>query len=426
MRFELHEEQARAPGLPVIKVIGLGGGGSNAVDYMAQQQVQGVEFICANTDAQALENLSVPVRIQLGASGLGAGARPEKGREAAMQDLDKIRQHLQGTDMLFITAGMGGGTGTGAAPVVAQAAREMGILTVGVVSRPFYFERRSEVAEEGIRQLREFVDSLIVIPNDKLIKVLGGNMKLTDGFNKANAVLHGAVQGVSELITRPGLINVDFEDVRTVMSCQGYALMGVGVASGEDRAVKAAEAAINNPLLEDVRVEDARGVLVNVTAGPDLTLSEWDDVGNLIESLADQSAEVIVGTSIDETLEGELRVTVVATGLESAGEAKMEMPSARRRRRQPEPQPQPAPVQPEQPVGPTVNVAQPEPAPEPVRSEPVRPEPIRPVPQPEPQVPPVNGPVNTTLGGTGTTGDPLPLEVGNYLDIPTFLRKQAN
>ncbi|WP_294945414.1 cell division protein FtsZ, partial [Sulfurivirga sp.] len=273
MRFELHEEQARAPGLPVIKVIGLGGGGSNAVDYMAQQQVQGVEFICANTDAQALENLSVPVRIQLGASGLGAGARPEKGREAAMQDLDKIRQHLQGTDMLFITAGMGGGTGTGAAPVVAQAAREMGILTVGVVSRPFYFERRSEVAEEGIRQLREFVDSLIVIPNDKLIKVLGGNMKLTDGFNKANAVLHGAVQGVSELITRPGLINVDFEDVRTVMSCQGYALMGVGVASGEDRAVKAAEAAINNPLLEDVRVEDARGVLVNVTAGPDLTLS---------------------------------------------------------------------------------------------------------------------------------------------------------
>ncbi len=337
MRFDLQEEHVHVPGMPVIKVIGLGGGGSNAVNYMIKKHVEGVEFICANTDAQALQMLEVPHRIQLGKSGLGAGARPEKGREAAMQDMDEIRKHLEETDMVFITAGMGGGTGTGAAPVVAQLAREMGVLTVGVVSRPFRFERRHRVADEGIRELSEHVDSLIVVPNDKLIKVLGGDFKLAHAFDYANEVLHGAVQGIAELITRPGLINVDFEDVRTVMSCRGYALMGVGVASGENRALVATEKAINNPLLEDVKIDGAQGVLVNVTAGPDLTMAEWDDVGNMIDQMADQHAEVIVGTSIDPAMEGELRVTVVATGLESAGEQAEAPISAARRRRKVEP-----------------------------------------------------------------------------------------
>jgi cell division protein FtsZ len=326
--------------MPVIKVVGLGGGGGNAVDYMVRNHVEGVDFIVANTDAQALNSLQAPIKIQLGKSGLGAGARPDKGREAAREALDEIREQLRDADMAFITAGMGGGTGTGAAPVVAQIAREMGILTVGVVSKPFKFERRDKVAEQGIAELRDNVDSLIVVPNDKLIQVLGGDFLMVKAFDYANEVLHGAVQGIAELITRPGLINVDFEDVRTVMSQQGYALMGVGTATGENRARAAAEKAIHNPLLEDVNVKGARGVLVNVTAGMDFTMQEWEEVGELVEDVAGPDSEVIVGTSIDPNMENELRVTVVATGLEYIGQ--QAAPQAGR------PRPQPQPVRTEQ------------------------------------------------------------------------------
>ncbi len=411
MRFELQEENVRTPGMPVIKVVGLGGGGGNAVEYMVRNRVEGVEFICANTDVQALNMLSVPTKIQLGESGLGAGAKPEKGREAAMQNIDALREHLRDADMVFITAGMGGGTGTGAAPVVAQVAKEMGVLTVGVVSRPFRFERRAAVAEEGIKALSEHVDSLIVIPNDKLIKVLGGDFVMTKAFDYANEVLHGAVQGIAELITRPGLINVDFEDVRTVMGCKGYALMGVGVASGEDRATAATQKAINNPLLEDVKIEGAKGVLVNVTAGPDLTIQEWDDVGNMIDQLADDNANVIVGTSIDENMEGELRVTVVATGLESAGEVQA-MPSAVRRR--PKAQPQPAPEEP---------VEQPERISQSQSEQP-------PVMELEPTVAPTGNAqpaaaARKVVNGEGWA-EPAQFGDAGFLDIPTFMRRQAD
>ncbi|HIQ40669.1 MAG TPA: cell division protein FtsZ [Sulfurivirga caldicuralii] len=411
MRFELREESVRTPGMPVIKVVGLGGGGGNAVEYMVRNRVEGVEFICANTDVQALNSLSVPVRIQLGESGLGAGAKPERGREAAMHNIDAIREHLRDADMVFITAGMGGGTGTGAAPVVAQVAREMGILTVGVVSRPFRFERRAQVAEEGIKALSEHVDSLIVIPNDKLIKVLGGDFVMTKAFDYANEVLHGAVQGIAELITRPGLINVDFEDVRTVMGCKGYALMGVGVATGEDRATAATQKAINNPLLEDVKIEGAKGVLVNVTAGPDLTMQEWDDVGNMIDQLADAQANVIVGTSIDEGMEGELRVTVVATGLESAGEAQA-VPSAVRRRAKVE----------EQPVEPQpAEVLEPAPQPQQVQT---------PVMDLEPPVPPTAATAQAGLAARRVANGDERADItqfgDGFLDIPTFMRRQAD
>ncbi len=420
MRFDLQEEHVHVPGMPVIKVIGLGGGGSNAVNYMIKKHVEGVEFICANTDAQALQMLEVPHRIQLGKSGLGAGARPEKGREAAMQDMDEIRKYLEETDMVFITAGMGGGTGTGAAPVVAQLAREMGVLTVGVVSRPFRFERRHRVADEGIRELSEHVDSLIVVPNDKLIKVLGGDFKLAHAFDYANEVLHGAVQGIAELITRPGLINVDFEDVRTVMSCRGYALMGVGVASGENRALVATEKAINNPLLEDVKIDGAQGVLVNVTAGPDLTMAEWDDVGNMIDQMADQHAEVIVGTSIDPAMEGELRVTVVATGLESAGEQAEAPVSAARRRRKVEPgveaEQEPPVVQ--QAASNAVTSEAPSLEKEEIQAQVLSGQPDSAAPQPvaaaHTRKKVANGP--DTFGGFGE----------GFLDIPTFLRRQAD
>ncbi len=322
MKFNLQETISDEAGMPKIMVIGLGGGGGNAVDYMVRSQVEGVEFICANTDVQALKKSTVATCIQLGANGLGAGANPEKGMEAAKENIEQVKETLRGADMVFITAGMGGGTGTGSAPVVAQAAREMGILTVGVVSRPFNFERRGKIADAGIEQLAEHVDSLITVPNDKLLKVLGRDFVLAKAFDYANEVLHGAVQGISELVTRPGMINVDFEDLRTVMTERGVAMMGVGHATGEDRAIKAAEKAIANPLLEDISVSGARGLLVNITSGLDFTLGEFNEVGDVIDQVASEDAKVIIGTSIDESMTDEIRVTVVATGLSEAGAAK--------------------------------------------------------------------------------------------------------
>lgn len=304
----------------VIKVIGVGGGGGNAVQHMVEAQVEGVDFICANTDAQALRNMTARTTLQLGASitkGLGAGANPEIGREAAMEDRERIAEALSGADMVFITAGMGGGTGTGAAPVVAEVAKELGILTVAVVTKPFPFEgnRRMRVANEGIAELSKYVDSLITIPNERLLSVLGKNVTLLDAFKAANDVLLDAVRGIAELITRPGLINVDFADVRTVMSEMGMAVMGSGSARGEGRAREAAERAIACPLLEDIDIAGARGILVNVTAGLDLSIGEFDEVGNAVRELASDDATVVVGTVIDPELEDELRVTVVATGL---------------------------------------------------------------------------------------------------------------
>jgi cell division protein FtsZ len=315
--FDLKETFNDGSGLPVIKVIGLGGGGGNAVEYMVRSEVEGVEFICANTDVQALNNLSLDNCIKLGSEGLGAGADPLKGMEAAKQNIEQVKEAISGADMLFITAGMGGGTGTGSAPVVAQAAREMGILTVGIVSKPFAFERRSKIAEAGIKELSASVDSLISVPNDKLLKVLGRDFILAKSFDYANEILHGAVQGISELVTKPGLINVDFKDLRTVMTEHGVAMMGVGYATGEDRAIKAVQKAIANPLLEDIAVSGARGLLVNITSGLDFTLGEFNDVGDVIDQVASEDAKVIIGTSIDDSMTDEVRVTVVATGLDS-------------------------------------------------------------------------------------------------------------
>ena len=310
----------------VIKVIGVGGGGGNAVQHMVTQNIEGVDFIIANTDAQALKACTARVTLQLGGNmtkGLGAGANPEVGRQSALEDRERIIETIQGADMLFITAGMGGGTGTGAAPVIAQIAKEMGILTVAVVTKPFPFEgkKRSSIAEAGIRELTEYVDSLITIPNDKLLSVLGKNITLLDAFRAANNVLQGAVQGIAELITRPGLINVDFADVRTVMSEMGMAMMGTGRARGADRARAAAEAAIGSPLLEDVNLTGARGILVNITAGLDLSIGEFEEVGNTVKAFASDNATVVVGTVIDPEMTDELRVTVVATGLERVGAA---------------------------------------------------------------------------------------------------------
>ena len=304
----------------VIKLIGVGGGGGNAVDHMVRSSIDGVDFICANTDAQALNNVQSRTTLQLGANmtkGLGAGANPEIGRQAALEDRERIQEVIQGADMLFITAGMGGGTGTGAAPVVAQLAKEMGILTVAVVTKPFPFEgkKRMKVALDGMGELQQHVDSLITIPNEKLLTVLGKNMSLLDAFRAANEVLQGAVQGIAELITRPGLINVDFADVKTVMAEMGMAMMGSGHASGEDRAREAAEMAVNSPLLEDVNLTGARGILVNVTAGMNMAIGEFEEVGATIKEFASEDASVVVGTVIDPELDEELRVTVVATGL---------------------------------------------------------------------------------------------------------------
>ncbi|MDA0804035.1 MAG: cell division protein FtsZ [Proteobacteria bacterium] len=315
--FELVENVAQTA---EIKVIGVGGGGGNAVHHMISNQVEGVEFICANTDSQALSNIDAKTILQMGSGvtkGLGAGANPEIGRQAALEDRDEIAAILAGADMVFITAGMGGGTGTGAAPIVAEVARELGILTVAVVTKPFPFEgrKRALVAQQGIEALSEHVDSLITIPNEKLLDVLGKDASLLDAFKAANDVLLGAVKGIADLIMNPGMINVDFADVKTVMSEMGMAMMGTGHASGPERAREAAEAAIRSPLLEDVNLEGARGILVNITAGENLSLGEFSEVGDTIEEFASDDATVVIGTVIDPSLKDEIRVTVVATGL---------------------------------------------------------------------------------------------------------------
>ena len=318
--FELIEKLAPNA---VIKVIGVGGGGGNAVAHMLNANIEGVEFVVANTDAQAMKSCGSRTHLQLGGNvtkGLGAGANPEVGRQAALEDRERIEEMLEGADMVFITAGMGGGTGTGAAPVVAQLAKEKGILTVAVVTKPFPFEgrRRMQVAMKGIEDLSQHVDSLITVPNEKLLSVLGREVTLLNAFKAANDVLQGAVQGIADLITAPGLINVDFADVRTVMSEMGLAMMGSGTARGDDRAQAAAEAAIKNPLLEDVNLNGACGILVNVTAGPNLTMREFDEIGRVIHDFASEDATVVIGTSLDPEMQDDVRVTVVATGLNRA------------------------------------------------------------------------------------------------------------
>ncbi|MCM2678784.1 cell division protein FtsZ [Echinimonas agarilytica] len=337
--MESHTDEA------VIKVIGVGGGGGNAIEHMVLNSIEGVEFLVANTDAQALRKSSAGNKIQLGGNitkGLGAGANPEVGRQSAMEDREAIQQALEGADMIFIAGGMGGGTGTGAAPVVAEIARELGILTVAVVTKPFPFEgkKRMNFAAQGIDELAKHVDSLITIPNEKLMKVLGPGTSLLEAFKAANNVLYGSVQGIAELITRSGLINVDFADVKTVMSEMGTAMMGTGVATGPDRAQEAAELAIASPLLEDVDLAGARGILVNITAGLDITIEEFDTVGNSVKAFSSDNATVVVGAVIDPEMTDELRVTVVATGIgaerkpditlvEPAAETSLDVPTMR-------------------------------------------------------------------------------------------------
>lgn len=331
--FKLVDGADQAPVTPVIRVIGIGGGGGNAVQHMAEHGIEGVEFICANTDLQALRGKTART-LQLGGQltrGQGAGSKPDVGREAALEDRGRLQEALEGCDMVFIAAGMGGGTGTGAAPVLAQVAQEMGILTVAVVTRPFDFEgkKRRAVADRGIEDLGQFVNSLITIPNEKLTSVLGAEMTLLNAFAAANDVLLNAVQGIAEIITKPGLVNVDFADVRTVMSEKGMAMMGAGKAQGEGRAEAAAEAAINSPLLEDVSLSGAKGILVNVTAGMDLTIGEYNEIGARVKKRASDSATVVAGAVIDPALSGDIRVTIVATGLGDAP-ARSEAPDASR------------------------------------------------------------------------------------------------
>lgn len=389
--FELVEKLAPNA---VIKVIGIGGGGGNAVSHMVQAGVEGVEFVCANTDSQALSGSGAKVTLQLGGTvtkGLGAGANPEVGRQAALEDRERINEVLHGADMVFITAGMGGGTGTGAAPVVAQQAKELGILTVAVVTKPFPFEgrRRMQVALKGIDDLAQYCDSLITVPNEKLLTVLGRDAMLINAFKSANDVLLGAVQGIADLITRPGLINVDFADVRTVMSEMGMAMMGSGSAKGDDRAIAAAEAAINNPLLEDVNLAGACGILVNITAGYNLTMREFDEIGHVVSEFASEDATVVVGTALDADLKDEVRVTVVATGL-NRGAARVAAPREREI---------------VVPVRPPMRV--------------------------------VRGSEAVAIDYLGIPGQPMrpePVEApavraeaaGDYLDIPAFLRRQAD
>ena len=320
--FELVDAANQAA---VIKVVGVGGGGGNAVNHMMKAEVEGVDFICANTDAQALKASSARNIIQLGNTithGLGAGADPDIGRQSALEDRDRIMDVLEGADMVFITAGMGGGTGTGAAPVVAQVAREMGILTVAVVTKPFSFEgrKRAEVANNGIRELSQYVDSLITVPNDRLVDVLGSEVSLVNAFEAADDVLLGAVQGIAQVITCQGLINVDFADVKTVMGEMGMAMMGSGKAQGEDRARVATEAAISSPLLEHIDLAGAKGILANITAGMDFGIGEFNEVGNIIKNVAADEATVVIGTVLNPELSGEIWVTIVATGLSQPGE----------------------------------------------------------------------------------------------------------
>ena len=378
----------------VIKVVGVVGGGGNAVNYMQQSNIEGVEFINANTDVQALQSSDCPVILQLGGTltkGLGAGADPDIGRQAAMEDRERIAEALSGSDMIFITAGMGGGTGTGAAPVIAEIAREIGALTVAVVTRPFKFEgtRRDKLAEQGLKLLRESCDSLITIPNEKLLEVMGKEASLQEAFASANDVLRNAVQGISELITSPGLINVDFADVKTVMSEMGQAMMGSASASGATRASEAARNALSSPLLEDTNINGAKGILVNVTAGPDLSIGEFGEVGGLIRDMASDDATVVIGTSIDPDMKEDLRVTMVATGIESESSSRTDK-------------------QKYQVVQPVAKAAgsdyEPQPAEETQES------------------------LLVTRNGTEGTGD-LPLfdfDGDDKLDVPTFLRRQAD
>jgi cell division protein FtsZ len=317
--FELVDS---APTHAIIKVVGVGGGGGNAVQHMVSQEVEGVDFVCANTDAQALQNLTARTLLQLGpeiTKGLGAGADPIMGKDAALEDRDRIAEALNGADMVFITAGMGGGTGTGAAPIVAEIARDLGILTVAVVTKPFPFEgkKRMKTATAGIEELSKYVDSLITIPNERLLKIMGEDTPLLEAFAAVDDILLGAVQGIADLIIRPGMINVDFADVRTVMSEMGMAMMGSGSAGGENRAREAAEAAIRSPLLEDVDFNGARGILVNIAAGADISLGEFSEVGLTVAEFSSENATVVIGTVIDSEMGDELRVTVVATGLGS-------------------------------------------------------------------------------------------------------------
>lgn len=382
----------------VIKVIGVGGGGGNAVAHMLNANIEGVEFVVANTDAQAMKTCGSRTHLQLGANvtkGLGAGANPEVGRQAALEDRERIEEMLEGADMVFITAGMGGGTGTGAAPVVAQLAKEKGILTVAVVTKPFPFEgrRRMQVALKGIEDLSQHVDSLITVPNEKLLSVLGREVTLLNAFKAANDVLQGAVQGIADLITAPGLINVDFADVRTVMSEMGMAMMGSGTARGDDRAQAAAEAAINNPLLEDVNLNGACGILVNVTAGPNLTMREFDEIGRVIHDFASEDATVVIGTSLDPEMQDDVRVTVVATGLNRAASRQPVRPV---QTQQVEMRQRPRPVVLRTGTGnEVVDYAQPET----VSTTTTRPE-------------------NASTKGADSSFD--------YLDIPAFLRRQAD
>jgi cell division protein FtsZ len=391
--FELLDTHSQSA---VIKVIGVGGGGGNAVNHMLTGDIEGVDFICANTDAQALSNSEVRTLLQLGSDitkGLGAGADPDIGRQAAMEDRDRIEEVLSGADMVFITAGMGGGTGTGAAPIVAQVAKELGILTVAVVTKPFGFEggKRMKVAEVGMAELGKHVDSLITIPNEKLLAVLGKEMSLLNAFKAANDVLLHAVQGIAELITRPGLINVDFADVKTVMSEMGAAMMGSGESSGDKRAREAAERAIRSPLLEDVNLAGAKGILVNITAGLNLAIGEFDEVGNTVREFADDDATVVVGTVIDPDMQNDMRVTVVATGLGETARTSI---------------PKPTQVEELTPVK-LVNSDIVEPEPDDYR-ELDRPTVLR------------NGANARQTGAAATEGNL------DYLDIPAFLRRQAD
>ena len=389
----------------VIKVIGVGGGGGNAVTHMLGGNIEGVEFVCANTDAQALKRVEGITQLQLGGNvtkGLGAGANPEVGRQAAIEDRERISEALRGADMVFITAGMGGGTGTGAAPVIAQIAKDLDILTVAVVTKPFPFEgrRRMQVAMKGIEELAQHVDSLITIPNEKLLTVLGREVSLLNAFREANDVLLGAVQGIADLITRPGLINVDFADVRTVMSEMGLAMMGTGRARGDDRAVAATESAIGNPLLEDINLKGACGILVNITAGPNLTMREYNEVGQTVAEFAADDANIKIGTVLDMDLEDEIRVTVVATGLNRQAQRAPVVDSftnaapARNNFRVVRPQVEAEPVV----------AAQPQPT--------QRPQPAR----------------RFGAGGAAAAAAPAatPESEYDYLDIPAFLRRQAD
>ena len=407
--FELVDN---VPQNAVIKVIGVGGGGGNAVKHMIANNIDGVEFICANTDAQALTDMAANTVLQLGGTitkGLGAGANPDVGRQAALEDRERIAEVIGGADMVFITAGMGGGTGTGGAPIIAEVAKEMGILTVAVVTRPFKFEgkKRKMHADEGILELQQHVDSLITIPNEKLLAVMGKNTSLLDAFKSANDVLLGAVQGIADLIIRPGMINVDFADVRTVMSEMGMAMMGTGISSGDSRAREAAEAAIRSPLLEDVNLQGARGILVNITAGMDLSLGEFAEVGETIEEFASDNATVVVGTVIDPDMTDELKVTVVATGL---GDVATETPVR------------------------LVNTGRPSPAGRPTyenydsppamrhKSAPV--EPTRSTRSAEEPVLSQSG--TSTSAAASTTASSAASKNMEMLDIPAFLRRQAN